>query len=661
MGHAASCVEAPAPRDGRIQVRHGNMVYTFPAYPTRQGWEARAEHLRRRILVSTGLWPMPEKRPLCPRVTGRVEHEDYTIENVYFESMPGFFVTGNLYRPKGKQGPFPGVACPHGHWEHGRMENSEPGSVPGRCINFARQGYVVYAYDMIGYNDSRLQVSHRDGGDESTGFFDDAKGYLWGISLMGLQLWNSIRVVDYLSSLSDVDPYRIACTGASGGGTQTFMLAAVDKRVRVAAPVNMISAHFQGGCLCENVPNLRLDCYNVEFGAMMAPRSLLLVSATGDWTKNTPKVEFPAVQSIYRLYGATDKVATVQVDAEHNYNQESREAVYAWFGKWLLGLEDAEGLKEQPFVVEPPEEMLVFPDGVLPANAVTGQQLMSNLIRDTEAQIRSLEPVDSATLQAYREVIGTAYQYALDAVQPQACDLQVETVRVDERRGYHLERLLIGRKRVGERMPGLLFVPEQASGAALVVHPDGKAGLVEGDVPGSLVAGLLGRRLMVLAIDTFRTGELAEFQRDESVDHFLTFNRTDTALRVQDILNAIAYLQARTYTVHLVGLGSAGLWCLLARGLASDVAQTVVDADQFDYGNDDAWVEQLFVPQVRRAGDFRTVAALAAPDRLFIHNVSATFPALWFRRVYDVAGAPGALHIQSEKIRGESILDVITG
>ena len=647
------------PKDARTRIRRSDDTFTFPDYPTRQSWEARAEHLRRRILVSAGLWPMPEKGPLYPQVTGRVEFDEYVIENVYFESLPGFYVTGNLYRPRNRQGPLPGIACPHGHWVHGRLENSELGSIPGRCINFALQGNVAFAYDMIGYNDSQHHLSGVPLDRPHVAFFTSAHDYLWGISLMGLQLWNSIRVVDYLCSLPEVDPHRIACTGASGGGTQTFMLMAIDKRVKVAAPVNMISAHMQGGCLCENIPNLRLDCYNVDFGAMMVPRPLLMVSATGDWTRNTPEVEFPAVQSIYRLYEATDKVATVQVDAPHNYNRESREAVYGWFGKWLHGIEDREQLEEQPFEVPPPEEMRVLPDSKPPAGAVTAEQLVSNLIRDAKAQIQSLQPTDAATLHTYREVMGIAYQYALNAVQPHPDDLQVEMVRVEEHEDYRLERLIIGQNRVGERMPALLFVPEGATGGALVVHPHGKAGLMAGDELGPLVAGLLERQMMVLAIDTFGTGELELLRRDESVGHFFTFNRTDTALRVQDVLNGIAALQTRTYTVRVFGLGMAGLWCLLARGLAGDVAHTIIDMAQFKYEDDAAWAEHLFIPQVRRAGDLCTVAALTAPGKLFVHNAPASFPTEWFRRIYEVCGASEALRIESDGADAETILDRI--
>ena len=167
------------------------------------------------------------------------------------------------------------------------------------------------------------------------------------MSLAGLQLWNSLRAVDFLCALPDVDPARIGCTGESGGGTQTFLLTAVDERIAVAAPVNMVSTHMQGGCLCENPPLLRIATTNVEIAALAAPRPLLLVSATGDWTCNTPRVEFPAIHAIYQLFGAGERVATVQIDAGHNYNQASREQVYPFFARWLAG-EPGEPVSEPP-------------------------------------------------------------------------------------------------------------------------------------------------------------------------------------------------------------------------------------------------------------------------------------------------------------------------
>ena len=222
-------------------VRHLNLPYDLSyiedRYVRAEDWLQRAAELREQVLGAAGLLPMPEKCPLNARIFGRIERPGYTVEKVYFESLPGFYVTGNLYRPVGK-GPFPAVLNPHGHWKHGRLENEDPeelGSIPGRCINFAVQGYAAFSYDMVGYNDS-LQVSHKFGGRLER---------MWGLSLGGLQLWNSIRSVDFVESLADVDSARIACTGASGGGTQTFLLTAVDDRIKVSAPVNMIfTAHY---------------------------------------------------------------------------------------------------------------------------------------------------------------------------------------------------------------------------------------------------------------------------------------------------------------------------------------------------------------------------------------------------------------------------------
>src|SRR5207247_4035523 len=115
------------------------------------------------------------------------------------------------------------------------------------------------------------------------------------------QLWKCIRVEDNLKILPDVDKNRIGATGASGGGSQTFLLAAVDDRVKCSVPVNMVSAYMQGGCLCENAPGLRVGSDNVEVSAAFAPRPQLLVSCTGDWTSKVPVEEWPAVKKVYDL------------------------------------------------------------------------------------------------------------------------------------------------------------------------------------------------------------------------------------------------------------------------------------------------------------------------------------------------------------------------
>ena len=247
----------PSPDRRRTEVRTNQEGADFQPPSSAQAWRDRAMQLRQQMLVALGLWPMPPKTPLNPRIYGKLQRDGYTIEKVVLETMPGFTLSGNLYRPAGKTGRVPGLLCPHGHWEDGRV-NIE---VQQRCIRWAKLGCVVFMYDMVGYNDSK-PFTHA--------FLDD-RLRRWGLSLATLQTWNSIRALDWLTSLADVDPARIGCTGESGGGTQTFLLTALDPRIKVAAPVVMVSDSFQGGCVCENAAGLRLGTDNVEIAALCAP------------------------------------------------------------------------------------------------------------------------------------------------------------------------------------------------------------------------------------------------------------------------------------------------------------------------------------------------------------------------------------------------------
>ncbi len=251
---------------------------------------------------------------------------------------------------------------------------------------------------MVGVNDS-MQIPHH---------YKSARAYLWSVSLLGLQLWNSVRALDYLSSLDEVDSGRLACVGASGGGTQTFLLTAIDRRVSVSAPVVMVSASMQGGCVCENAPHLRLDANNVEIAAMAAPRPLLIVSATGDWTRTSPDIEYPAIREIYKLYGAEERVHHVQVDAGHNFNRESRQAVYEWFGRWLHGEDDPDRWIETPYELPPVEQRRVFPTG-LPDGTLTEEALIDRFIAESAAR-----PVMN------RRVLNTLYACALNVSLPSA-------------------------------------------------------------------------------------------------------------------------------------------------------------------------------------------------------------------------------------------------
>jgi dienelactone hydrolase len=615
---AASAALPQIPDQDRrnTEIRYTDYHFTMASYPSREAWMERAAHLRKQILAASGLLPLPEKKPVNAQVFGRVDRDGYSIEKVLLETYPGFWLGGNLYRPRGRQGPFPGVVSPHGHWSYGRLENTHLGSLPARGINLARQGFVVFLYDMVGYNDTTQLPHARIGGDRED---------LWSINLLGLQLGNSIRATDFVASLPDVDAKRLAATGASGGGTQTFLLAAVDDRIQVAAPVNMISSIMQGGSQCENAPNLRVGTNNMEIGALAAPRPLLMVAATGDWTKNTPREEFPALQSIYRLMGVERNVESVQFDAPHNYNQQSREAVYAFFHARLL---DRPGpVPEKGFRLEQLGDMLALQLRERPAGAVGPDQYVQDRIAEANRIIeRDTSP------EACRERL----TYSILAARPATTEVVSES-----REKLPLgERLLIGRPSAGDRIPAVWLEPRRPNAAApptLLVHPEGAAwALSSSESSDGLVRSLLARGGAVLAIDTFQTGS-ARAPRDRSKRFFTTFNQTDDANRVQDILTSLEYLRSRTgrQEVNLLGVGIGGVWSLFARALADDRVNLAADLAQFRAATDAEYVEKFFIPGIRKAGDFRAAAVLVKSGKTLLHNASPEFPLVRQDRISD--------------------------
>lgn len=564
----AAYAQLPAQDSRNTNIPNTDTHFVPKTYKTLAEWEARKKALRTQILSASGLYPLPPKNDLHPQIFGRLQNRDCIIEKVLIETLPGVYLAGNLYTPL-KPAPasgYPAVISPHGHWNYGRLENTDITSVPARAINLARQGYVVFSYDMVGYNDT-IQTPHD--------FGDTPVEELWSFGPFALQLWNSIRAIDFIEKLPNVNPQMIGATGASGGGTQTFTVSAIDDRIKFSAPANMVSLMMQGGGLCENAPGLRFEANNVELAAMMAPRPMVMSAATGDWTRNMKTEEYPAVRAIYELYDKASEVEMFFQDAPHNYNKPNREATYAFFGKHVLGLSpDDAVLKEKGIQMPKLQEMMVLHNRTLPAGALTFPQIFE--------EWKTIAKSQTADLRA-RLTAALATEWPAHVVSEGAG-----------------EKIVLGRAGVGDRIPAIWI--KGANPPVLVVHPDGATAARKGPA----VARLIQAGRAVLLIDAFQTGS-AVAPRDRNAKMFLTFNRSDDANRVQDILTALAWLnQPRT---RLIGLGKAAVWAEFAAAVAPGKVDLEADLSGF-HGTDEELARDFFVPGIQRAGGLAAAMAV---------------------------------------------------
>jgi dienelactone hydrolase len=666
------------PEDSRLsKVRTLNdKNFDMKVPQSREAWEQRRTELREQILVALGLWPMPEKTPLQPVIHGKIDRDEYTIEKVYFASLPGHYVSGSLYRPKGKTGKLPGVLCPHGHWKNGRFfeapeaevekqmkiggEKTTEGArypLQARCATLARMGCVVFHYDMVGVADSTA-IGHREG-------FLDAEADLRLQNFMGLQTWNSIRALDFLLGLPDVDRNRIGVTGASGGGTQTFILCAIDDRPRVAFPAVMVSTEMQGGCICENAPYLRQGAGNIDIAGLFAPKPLGMTGAH-DWTINIEKHGLPELKALYKLYGAEDMVlARCFPEFEHNYNQVSREVMYSWLNKHLqLGLK--EPVAEQPFKPVPPKDLAVYDHGQRPEDEVNAVKLRQYLTEASDKQMLALQPKDGARPDEYRRIVGTALRVMIQD-RPGAADAEAKSdLRAAPfKNGVMMSRFLLGRKDEGDRVPALVLSPSKNDGTVVIwVHPEGKKSVMNGEELTAAAQQIVDGKAALLAIDTLLTGETATAKPPAVDDTFSAYtfgyNRPLLSNRVHDIVTAVAYAKQHLNAkkVYLVGFDRAGPWTVLAAALCGDaVARTAADFDGFRFEKVTTSKDEMMLPGALKYGGLPAFASLSAPNELLAFRTQGCGSLDLLRNSFRVAGAQKNLKVEEGKLEPKQIVD----
>jgi len=352
------------------------------SYPSLSFWESRKNELRKCFFEQLRLSPFPRSTPLNPIYTTVRKYDGYTVGNVAIETLPGVYLCGSLYRPSKGKGPFPAVLSPHGHFsssdlnQYGRYRPDQQ----YRCAMLARMGAVVFSYEMFAWGESLLQV--------------DKEVHKTGLALT-MQTLNSIRVLDFLTLLPYIDQKRIGVTGESGGGTQTFLVTALDDRIAVSVPVVMVSSYFFGGCPCESGLPIHsctdLGTNNAEIAAMASPRPMLVISDGSDWTQNVPEIEFPYLQKVYGFYGKENNVENVHLANEaHDYGVSKRMAMYDFMarnlGLNLSAVKDATGkIDESKVTIEKYDLMLVFgKEGKLPLNAVKGPDAIWKVLKSLQ-------------------------------------------------------------------------------------------------------------------------------------------------------------------------------------------------------------------------------------------------------------------------------------
>jgi len=657
-------------RDQPLKDLNGYFPFNPPG--TLDQWEPRKEYVRRQILVATGLWPMPTKTPLNAVVHGKIERDGYTVEKVYFESAPGFFVTGNLYRPTNIQGKVPGVMLAHGHRKDARLdltpentlrnqiadgaerfERAGRSTYQSQCRQLALMGCVVWQWDMLGDSDS-IQLSR-----ELVHGFAKQRPEMnttehWGLfspqaeahcqNVMGLQTLNAVRGLDFLLSLPEVDPQRVAVTGASGGGTQTMVLAAIDDRVKLSFPVVMVSTAMQGGCTCENASLLRVNTGNVEFAALFAPKPQGMNTAN-DWTKEMATKGFPELQQLYAAYGKPDNVFLKRGEYfPHNYNAVTRSAFYTFLNKhFKLGSQAP--VIEQDFDPLPPEQLTVWDDkhpAPQAADPEFERKLLTWFTEDAEQQLRAA----AATPDGLQNIVRPALEVLIGRTYANAGD--VEWALKDEQdRGEYVKRTgMLLNKTHGEEVHVVWLCPKQWNGRVVIWLDDAGKAAVCGDDGGvkPAVMNLVQAGAAVLGADLFlQGGEPVEQTRvvanpREFAGYTFGYNPSLFAQRTDDVLSIVSFLRHVNVgpcpnpdlkNISIAGWHGTGPIVATAGALAGDaIDRTAIDTQRFRFGQLLDYRDPMFLPGGAKYLDLPGLIALHVPRPLWLAGEGSQPPTI---------------------------------
>lgn len=624
--------EKPAELMLNYFLREANELGRRQPMPTNlAAWEQRREALRSRLRRTLGTFPWDDRPPVRATITGRIDHGDHVVEKVLYESLPGLYVTALAYVPKNTGRRMPAVICVNGHWPDAKATEL----IQRRCMALARIGVLAFCQDVIGtgerqaYNGSAPQNYH--------GFYRGATPRIVDRSLQGYVMFECVSALDYVASRDDVDPARIMCTGASGGGMQSMYFAALDDRLAGAVPVCYISSYetHMGAtaCVCEVPAGILRYTNQWEILALHAPRPLFCIAAARDVPVFLPAPMLATLEktrAVYKLYGAEDRVTSAIIDSGHDYNEPMRALLYRHVAHHLVGGPDEAVPEPADLPVEPVAALAVG----LPANSETMRSLTFQ--RAGELVSRIEPPRDAAAWPRLKQQQLERLQHEILGGISVAQGSQPKLHRTMPHNGHTVEHWTF-EPEPGIVVPAVLCIPQSAVAeqrpAVLLVDEDGK----QANFASGLVDALLDRGFVVLAVDYRGVGETAETVPSIAygpgtpeynlTNYSLFVGRPIAGARITDIRAATDFLANRTEVdpaqLAIVGRGRGALSAVLAAAfderLRHVVAEDYLTTLVFDEEFVDVGLEYM-IPNILTVADTPHLLAQVAPRPLLVLN-----------------------------------------
>lgn len=626
-----------------------------------EDWKRQQEKVRHTLAEIVG--PFPERTPLNARIVGTVEKADYRIENIVFESQPGFYVTSALFLPRHLSGPAPAVLYASGH----AMSGYRSGYMR-TILNLVKKGFVVFAWDPISQGE-RLQYMDESGkplvgGNNTEHAYMAQQAMLTGSTLSRHVIWDGIRAVDYLLTRAEVDPKRLGMTGRSGGGFQSLYIAAFDQRIHATAPENHVTNNtriLQKIGPRDGEQNLfRMFAHGIDHPDLLtarAPQPTLIIATTNDLLNiEGTRETFREVTRAYRALGGPENLKLVEDDAGHESTTRNNERMYAFF---QTQLNNPGSSKTEQMEMPTRDELRVTPTGQV-YTWLKGATLPSltrheadRLVAQRQAEISASGFKPAAVVEAAKRESG--YR------PPNPADRPVLTGR-SHRDGYVVERYFVQ----GEGdypIPYVAMLPEHPNGRALLyLHPRGKA--AHGGKGGEMER-LVRLGYKVLAPDLIGTGEVGPgiSSGEKYVGHLVKsginsktwylgmfIGRSVLGIRAADVVKLAAILKSKGASdVAAVAYGTMGPVLLHAAAFSPDISRVAL-IDSLSSYHSAAATElyapqfiETFVPGALRSYDLPLLAAALAPRRLILHNTvnggAQLLPVDSVRREYALAYA----------------------